>query len=61
MAQVQSRLDSFPAVHMTFESWVRFCYGYEPWEYDEHIHPLKIAYTKIFWSKHINTDSKHYT
>ena len=61
MAQIQSRLDSFPAVHMTFEHWVHFVYGYSHTEFDEHIQDLKQQYDKIFWSKHINTDSKHYT
>ena len=61
MAQIQPRLDSFPSVHMTFEHWVHFVYGYSHTEYDEHIQKLKIAYDKIIWSKAINTTSKQTT
>ena len=58
MEQIQPRLDSFPAVHMTFELWVNYVYGYSHTEFDEHIQKLKIAYDQIEWSKAINTNSK---
>ena len=45
-----NRRDSFPSVHMTCEQWLQSVYGYEPWEYDEHIPQLAIAYKKIIWS-----------
>jgi hypothetical protein len=56
--KIISRNNSFPRVHMTFEYWLHFVYGYSPWEYDEHIQKLKIAYKQIHWSKYINTGNK---